>query len=189
MEKSWTGWHFWQPFNKEWHGTAFKILGMFIIFHNYFFKQIRDWFLVFLLTNQRLILKQRFTSPSSVSSFFTICPETWDSKRWVCLKNLKVYRIKKNTFCYIKNRPHLLNGLVNNLRHELQKDLNAFIVFIISYLILSFYTQVCIWWKIQSFQMKTLGKGWKQNRGSTKKYICQIVPLFLNFCIMYRVFF
>ena len=35
---------------------------------------------------KRLISKQRFTSPSSVSSFFTICPETWDSIRWVCLK-------------------------------------------------------------------------------------------------------
>ena len=42
--------------------------------------------LLLLFANQRLVFKPRFTSPSSVSSFFTICPETWDSRRWVFLK-------------------------------------------------------------------------------------------------------
>ena len=43
-------------------------------------------YLLFLSTNLVLVFKQRSTSPSSVSSFFTICPETWDSRRWVFLK-------------------------------------------------------------------------------------------------------
>ena len=35
-----------------------------------------------------LFLSIENTSPSSVTSFFTIKPETWDSSRWVCLEKV-----------------------------------------------------------------------------------------------------
>ena len=32
------------------------------------------------------------TSPSDVTSFLTMCPDTWDSSSWVCLK-MKCYSV------------------------------------------------------------------------------------------------
>ena len=80
-------------------------LAWFLILHNFTLFSYDIWKLINIWKLNNLTATQfSFTSPSSVTSRFTIWPDTCDSKRWVGLQNKSFGELSKSfIFCQTNN--------------------------------------------------------------------------------------